>query len=202
MPARQTEASEVLAAAGLVREGRIYRLAASRFPGMPLFPGHPPFQVLTFRSPHGICVAAEEPWGPGNQAGLGYLSELTMCTSHSGAHIDALADVRRELRVLVRGECARNLEKAVAFREDAEPTVFGCPLLGAADLFGCADGRRTLLTEAGDLDDCPAHRGRRQPVGNNWGLGRQHGRRQEERGKGRQHRFMYALRIFHCQEFC
>jgi kynurenine formamidase len=88
---REPAASRVLAAAGLVRQGRIYRLAAPRFPGMPLFPGHPPFQVLTYRSPHGICVAAEEPWGPGNEAGLGYLSELTMGTSHSGAHIDALA---------------------------------------------------------------------------------------------------------------
>lgn len=91
MGAGHQSPDEVLAAAGLVRQGRIYRLAAARFPGMPLFPGHPPFQVLTYRSPHGICVAAEEPWGPGNEAGLGYLSELQLSTSHSGAHIDALA---------------------------------------------------------------------------------------------------------------
>ena len=58
---------------------------------MPLFPGHPPFQVLTYRSPHGLCASGEEPWGPGNEAGLGYISELLLATVHSGAHIDALA---------------------------------------------------------------------------------------------------------------
>ncbi len=58
---------------------------------MPLFPGHPPFQVLTYRSPQGICAAGDEPWGPGNDAKLGYISELLIGTAHSGAHIDALA---------------------------------------------------------------------------------------------------------------
>ena len=58
---------------------------------MPLFPGHPPFQVLTYRSPQGIRVSGAEPWGPGNDAGLGYMCEYVLSTSHSGAHIDALA---------------------------------------------------------------------------------------------------------------
>jgi kynurenine formamidase len=69
----------------------MYSLAATRFPGMPLFPGHPAFQVLTYRSPHGLSVDAEEPWGPGNEAGLGYMSEIVMASAHSGAHIDAHA---------------------------------------------------------------------------------------------------------------
>jgi kynurenine formamidase len=78
-------------AARLVREGRTYSLAATRYPGMPLFPGHPPFQVLNARTPRGIRVAHAQPWGPVNDAGLGYMAEYVMATSHSGAHMDALA---------------------------------------------------------------------------------------------------------------
>lgn len=81
----------VLDAARLVREGRIYSLARERFRGMPLFPGHPHFEVLTFRTPQGLRAAREEPWGPGNEAGLGYMSELVFGTTHTGAHIDARA---------------------------------------------------------------------------------------------------------------
>jgi kynurenine formamidase len=87
---RQT-AEEVVRAAGLVRKGRLFSLAAPRYPGMPLFPGHPPFQVLNYRTPRGIRVAGAEPWGPINDAGLGYMAEYVMATSHSGAHMDALA---------------------------------------------------------------------------------------------------------------
>ena len=68
------------------------RLARERFPRMPLFPGHPTFEVLSYRSPQGIRAAGDTPWGPvGNEAGLGYMSELVMGTTHSGAHIDAHA---------------------------------------------------------------------------------------------------------------
>jgi len=83
--------ARVLAAAGLVRAGRIYRLARERFPGMPLFPGHPPFQVLSYRTPQGIRAAGDRPWGPVNDAGLGYMSELVLGSQHTGAHIDAHA---------------------------------------------------------------------------------------------------------------
>ena len=87
---RQTPA-DVVAAARLVREGRMISLAAIRYPGMPLFPGHPPFQVLNYRTPRGIRVTGAKPWGPINDAGLGYMAEYVMATSHSGAHMDALA---------------------------------------------------------------------------------------------------------------
>jgi len=80
-----------LEAARMVHSGRTYSLAATRFPGMPLFPGHPPFQVLNFRTPRGIGVSGAQPWGPDNEAGLGYMAEYLMATSHSGAHVDALA---------------------------------------------------------------------------------------------------------------
>ncbi len=93
MDARRIDPAAVVRAAQLVREGRIFSLARERFPGMPLFPGHPPFQVLTYRSPQGICAAGDEPWGPGNDARLGYISELLIGSAHSGAHIDALAHI-------------------------------------------------------------------------------------------------------------
>ena len=36
--------------------------------------------------PQGIRAAGVTPWGPVNDAGLGYMSELVMGTVHSGAH--------------------------------------------------------------------------------------------------------------------
>lgn len=80
-----------MAAARLVRRGRRYSLAATRFRGMPLFPGHPSFEVLSFRTPAGLRVGGDRPWGPDNDAQLGYMSEVVTGSAHSGAHIDALA---------------------------------------------------------------------------------------------------------------
>ena len=77
--------------AGLIRTGRMYRLARDRFPKMPLFPGHPTFEVVSYRTPQGIRAAGDQPWGPPNDACLGYMSELVMGTTHTGAHIDAHA---------------------------------------------------------------------------------------------------------------
>jgi hypothetical protein len=53
-PVGNIPAEQLVKAARLVREGRTYSLSATRYPGMPLFPGHPPFQVLNFRTPRGI----------------------------------------------------------------------------------------------------------------------------------------------------
>jgi len=90
-PIGEMPRERIIEAARLVRQGRTYSLAATRYPGMPLFPGHPPFQVLNFRTPRGIRVGHLQPWGPVNDAGLGYMAEYLMATSHSGAHMDALA---------------------------------------------------------------------------------------------------------------
>lgn len=89
-PAGDTDPQTIVEAARLVKEGRWYSLATARFPGMPLFPGHPPFQVLNYRTPPGIRAEGAQPWGPPNDAGLGYMAEYLMATSHSGAHVDAL----------------------------------------------------------------------------------------------------------------
>lgn len=90
-PAGDLGPETVVEAARLVKSGRCYSLSTPRFPGMPLFPGHPPFQVLNYRTPPGIRAEGAQPWGPPNDAGLGYMAEYLMATSHSGAHIDALA---------------------------------------------------------------------------------------------------------------
>jgi kynurenine formamidase len=81
----------VRAGASLIRDGRMYRLARERFPKMPLFPGHPTFEVVSYRTPRGSRVTSDEHWGPPNDACLGYLSELVIGTTHTGAHIDAHA---------------------------------------------------------------------------------------------------------------
>ena len=36
-------------------------------------------------------VGGDKPWGPHNDIGLGYMSEVVSGSMHSGAHIDALA---------------------------------------------------------------------------------------------------------------
>lgn len=83
--------SRVLEAMRLVRDGRVYSLARERFRGMPVFPGHPQFEVLGYRTPQGLRATREQPWGPANEAGLGYLSEIVFGSTHTGAHIDAHA---------------------------------------------------------------------------------------------------------------
>ena len=132
----------ILETLGLVREGRLYSLARTRFTGMPLFPGHPQFSVLSYRTPHGLRVAGEETWGPGNEVGLGYMSELVMSTTHSGAHIDALAHmtVRRDGDDHWHGGCA-----------SAHLGDFGPQQGDAAEL--------PPLWRRGVLFDVPGHRG-------------------------------------------
>ncbi len=90
-PIGNMPAEQVVKAASMIRQGRMISLAATRFDGMPLFPGHPPFQVLNAVSPRGIRAGGRQPWGPINDVNLGYMAEYLMCTSHSGAHIDGLA---------------------------------------------------------------------------------------------------------------
>jgi kynurenine formamidase len=81
----------VLAGARLIRDGRMFRLARERFPKMPLWPGHPTFEVVSYRTPQGSRAQQDHHWGLPNDACLGFMSELVIGTTHSGAHIDAHA---------------------------------------------------------------------------------------------------------------
>lgn len=81
----------VLDALRLPTRGRVYSLALPRFDGMPLFASHPPFQVTMYRTPQGLRGDGQRPWGTTNGVNLGYMAEVVSGTSHSGAHVDALA---------------------------------------------------------------------------------------------------------------
>ncbi|MEV5440547.1 cyclase family protein [Streptomyces sp. NPDC052682] len=83
-------------ALALAGEGRVFDLSSGWWPGMPLAPGHPPFQVLTFRTPAG--ERAQGPhgdleWLGDNTSRFGFISELLSFCAHSGTHIDALAHI-------------------------------------------------------------------------------------------------------------
>jgi kynurenine formamidase len=86
---RAREIGEARRLAGMIGTGRMHRLARDRFPRMPIWPGHPTFEVVAYRTPQGLRATGEIPWGPPNDACLGFMSELVMGTTHSGAHIDA-----------------------------------------------------------------------------------------------------------------
>lgn len=90
-PAASLTAEDVLRALALPKRGAVYSLALPRFDGMPLFGAHPPFQVTMYRTPGGLRGDGRQPWGPVNEVNLGYMAEVVSGTSHSGAHVDALA---------------------------------------------------------------------------------------------------------------
>lgn len=79
----------------LAGQGRVYDLSSGWWPGMPLAPGHPPFQVLTFRTPSGERVQGDLDFLADNPGRFGFISELLSFCAHSGTHIDALAHITR-----------------------------------------------------------------------------------------------------------
>jgi kynurenine formamidase len=90
-PAARQRPEDLLAALALPTRGTAYSLSVPRYTGMPLFGAHPPFQVSMSRTPNGLRGDGVEPWGPRNEVNLGYMAEVVSGTSHSGAHVDALA---------------------------------------------------------------------------------------------------------------
>ncbi len=92
-PAAFQSAEALLAALQMPTQGKVFSLALPRFTDMPLFGSHPPFQVSMYRTPLGLRGDGEKPWGPVNEVNLGYMAEVTSGTSHSGAHVDALAHI-------------------------------------------------------------------------------------------------------------
>jgi kynurenine formamidase len=92
-PAAQLSAEHVREAMSLARQGRVYDLDCERFPGMPLFPGHPPFQVMSYRTPRGLDNQGDQEWLADNTVNFAWNSEMVIGTVHSGTHIDALSHV-------------------------------------------------------------------------------------------------------------
>lgn len=84
----------VLRGVSLVRSGAVYDLECERWNKMPLWMGHPPFQVLSYRTPHGLRVSGDHPEFLGqNEPQMGWFSELVIGTVHTGTHIDALGHI-------------------------------------------------------------------------------------------------------------
>ena len=144
---------------GLAREGRVYDLDCVRFPGMPLFPGHPPFQVMAYRTPRGLDNQGDQEWLAENDVKFAWQSEMVMGTVHSGTHIDALSHITcgDEHSWFGGGNAERDLGDfgPAARRRDRHP---------ADHHAGCSAGRRRLpgrRRAAGPRPD----RGRRAAVG-------------------------------------
>lgn len=70
--------------------GKIYDLEGVREAEMPLWDGHPAFQVLTYRTPNGVKNQGSKPFPDPNEPPISLISDLVMGTTHSGTHIDAL----------------------------------------------------------------------------------------------------------------
>jgi kynurenine formamidase len=138
----------VLAALRLVRQGRVYTLDCGRFPGMPMFPGHPPFQVLSYRTPRGIINQGDQKWLGENEVKFSWQSEMVMGTVHSGTHIDALAHITRgdEHEWFGGGSAERDLGDFGPLRGDATEIP---PLITRGVLIDVAAGR--------GLEALPAH---------------------------------------------
>ena len=75
------------------KTGRAYDLSSGWWPGMPLATGHPPFHVMTYRSPAGQRNQKDLRFLHDNPVNFGFISEFMMCTTHTGTHIDALAHI-------------------------------------------------------------------------------------------------------------
>ena len=85
----------MLEALQLPRRGKVISLESRWWRGMPVDWVHPPFEVVTYRTPRGVRNQGDIEFlsGPGNEVGFGFVSELVLGTTHSGTHIDALCHV-------------------------------------------------------------------------------------------------------------
>lgn len=81
--------SDVLAALGMVKEGRIISLDSGRFMGMPQSPVHPKYQLLTYRTPRGFELE-DDLFGDADEVGMSFLTEMMISSLHIGTHLDAL----------------------------------------------------------------------------------------------------------------
>lgn len=147
IPAAQLTSTNVREALEQVIEGRIYDLDSERFSGMPLFPGHPPFQVLAYRTPRGLDNQGDQQWLADNDVNFHWQSEMVMGTVHSGTHIDALSHITcGEDHGWFGGGCAeRDLGDFGPLRDDATDIP---PLITRGVLIDVAGARGVEALEA------------------------------------------------------
>jgi kynurenine formamidase len=61
---------------------------------MPLWPGHPPYELITFRTPMGEYVQKDQGWlMSNNDVHIGFISEVMIACMHTGCHMDSLAHI-------------------------------------------------------------------------------------------------------------
>jgi kynurenine formamidase len=134
------ENANLLRALALVKQGRVYSLDCGRFAGMPIFPAHPPFQVLSYRSPRGIVNQGDQDWLGENEVNFHWNSEMVMGTVHSGTHIDAFAHITcgTEHEWFGGGSANRDLGDFGPLRGDATEIP---PLIARGVLIDVAGGR-------------------------------------------------------------
>jgi kynurenine formamidase len=121
VPADRLSRSDVRDALALAVKGRVYDLDCERFPGMPLFAGHPAFQVLSYRTPRGLVNQGDQEWLADNEVNFHWQSEMVIGTVHSGTHIDALSHITcgDEHTWYGGGSAERDLGDFGPLREDA-----------------------------------------------------------------------------------
>ena len=85
-----TASNHILDYLKLPSTGKVYDLEGVREAGMPLWDGHPAFQVLTYRTPQGVKNQKSKAFPDPNDPPISLISDLVMGTTHSGTHIDAL----------------------------------------------------------------------------------------------------------------
>ena len=87
--------ASVLQAAKLIRKGKIYDLTVTVDRYSPNWPGHVPFELVTFRTPWGLANQGDQTWmaPEGNAAQISFISEVTIHCQHTGTHMDGLAHV-------------------------------------------------------------------------------------------------------------
>jgi kynurenine formamidase len=84
----------VAATAKLIKAGKIYDLAQAVDRNSPNWPGHPPYELITFRSPFGEWNQKDQGWlFKDNEANICFASEATIHCQHTGTHMDGLAHV-------------------------------------------------------------------------------------------------------------
>jgi kynurenine formamidase len=84
----------VVKAAKLIKTGKIYDLAQTVDRNSPNWPGHPPYELITFRSPFGEWNQEDQGWlMSNNDANICFASEATIHCQHTGTHMDGLAHV-------------------------------------------------------------------------------------------------------------
>jgi kynurenine formamidase len=166
-PAAQLASSNVRDALALASTGRVYDLECERFPGMPLFPGHPPFQVLSYRTPRGLDNQGDQAWLADNEVSFHWQSEMLMGTVHSGTHIDALSHITcgADHGWFGGGSAERDLGDFGPLRDDATdiPPIIargvlidiagfrGVDALGAHEAIGPDELRETLARQGTDV---------------------------------------------------